>query len=212
MRGLAPASGCYGEMADTATSLSLADRGGRASQSYRVDAHRTLVISDDARIRIEQHGEFWIAHVDEAGVIDCGLTRRFASEVEALKAALAKNTLDARGSQARTRHCSDPTMLTSPHGSRIFPIHLAGLAMRARKILQTGAFNPEDVSRLQNAFKCAWASVGSSVEAAEKTRCRELLATIVVSAGNVSGLDAVELAVVAIRSFEAIRISLQEPS
>lgn len=59
-------------------------------QSYRVDAHNTQVISDDARIRIEQRGDFWIAHADGAEVIDCCLTRRFDSEVEALKAALAK--------------------------------------------------------------------------------------------------------------------------
>lgn len=59
-------------------------------QSYRVDAHNTLVISDDARVRIQQHGDFWTAHVDGAEVIDCGLTRRFHDEVEALKAALAK--------------------------------------------------------------------------------------------------------------------------
>jgi len=83
--------------------------------------------------------------------------------------------------------------------------------MRARNILQTGAFNPEDVSRLQNAFKAAWASIGSAVDTADKARCRELLATIVVSAGNVSGLDAEELAAVAIRSFEAIRAGSREP-
>lgn len=83
--------------------------------------------------------------------------------------------------------------------------------MQARKILQTGAFNPDDVNRLQNAFKAAWASVGAAVEQAEKARSRELLATIVVSAGNVSGLEAEELAAVAIRSFEAIRAGSQEP-
>ncbi|MBS0240307.1 MAG: hypothetical protein JSR89_17980 [Proteobacteria bacterium] len=59
-------------------------------QSYRADAHRTPLISDDARIRIEQHGDFWIAHVDGAEVIDCGLTRRFASEAEAIHAAIEK--------------------------------------------------------------------------------------------------------------------------
>lgn len=82
--------------------------------------------------------------------------------------------------------------------------------MRARRILQTGAFNPDDVNRLQHAFKAAWASVGSNVEPADTARSRELLATIVVSAGNVSGLDAEELAAFAIRSFEAIRRGSQE--
>ncbi len=49
-----------------------------------------MAACEKALIRIEQHGDFWIAHVDGAEVIDCGLTRRFDSEVEALKAALAK--------------------------------------------------------------------------------------------------------------------------
>ena len=83
--------------------------------------------------------------------------------------------------------------------------------MRARRVLQTGAFDPENVNRLQNAFESAWASVGSAVGAPDKARSRELLATIVVSAGNVSGLDAEDLAEVATRSFEAIRAGSQEP-
>lgn len=63
--------------------------GGRF-QSYRADTHRTPLISDDGRIRIEQHGDFWIAHVDGAEVIDCGLIRRFDNEEEAIRAALAQ--------------------------------------------------------------------------------------------------------------------------
>ncbi|WP_290989026.1 hypothetical protein [Hyphomicrobium sp.] len=50
-----------------------------------------------------------------------------------------------------------------------------------------------------------------AIDTADKARCRELLATIVVSAGNVSGLDAEELAAVAIRSFEAIYAGSREP-
>lgn len=93
VRGLAPAPGAPTVMAKWPTLhplyhwLTVDDV---RFQSYRMDAHNTLVISDDARIRIQQHGDFWIAHVDGAEVIDCGLTRRFASEVEALTAALAK--------------------------------------------------------------------------------------------------------------------------
>ncbi len=59
-------------------------------QSYRAGAHRTPLISDDARIRVERHGDFWIAHVDGAEVIGCGLVRRFDSEVEPVQTALAK--------------------------------------------------------------------------------------------------------------------------
>ena len=59
-------------------------------QSYRIDFHRIPLISDDARIRIDRHGDVWIAYVNGAEVIDCGLARRFDSEVEAVRAALAK--------------------------------------------------------------------------------------------------------------------------
>ena len=83
--------------------------------------------------------------------------------------------------------------------------------MRARRILQTGAFSPDDVIRLQGAFDAAWALVEPLIEPGDHQRLRELLATIVVSAGNVSGLDADELAAVAITSFEAIRTGLREP-
>lgn len=77
--------------------------------------------------------------------------------------------------------------------------------MRARRILQTGAFAPEDVQRLQAAFELAWAELEPATVIEERGKLRELLATIVVSAGNVSGLDAQELSVVAVRSFNAIR-------
>ena len=81
--------------------------------------------------------------------------------------------------------------------------------MRARRILQTGAFSPDDVIRLQEAFDAAWATVSTTVETVDQPRCREVLATIVVSTGNVSGLDAHELAAVAIRTFESIRAGTQ---
>ncbi len=93
MCALAPASGAAAVMAKWPKLHPLYHSqivDGVRFQSYRVDAHFTLVISNDARIRIQQHGDFWIAHVDGAEVIDCGLTRRFASELEALHAALAK--------------------------------------------------------------------------------------------------------------------------
>lgn len=93
MRGLAAASGAPAVMAKWPTLHPLyhwLTVDGVRFQSYRVDAHNTPVISDDARIRVQQHGDFWIAHVDGGEVIDCGLTRRFESEVEAVRAALVK--------------------------------------------------------------------------------------------------------------------------
>ena len=59
-------------------------------QSYRIDSHRVPLISDDSRISIQQHGDFWIARVNGVEVIDCGLVRRFNNEVDAVRAALAK--------------------------------------------------------------------------------------------------------------------------
>ena len=79
--------------------------------------------------------------------------------------------------------------------------------MRVRRILQTGAFDPENVNRMQDAFDAAWAMLAPTIETAEHPGSRELLATIVVAAGNVSGLDAKELAAAAIRTFESIRAS-----
>lgn len=76
--------------------------------------------------------------------------------------------------------------------------------MRALRILHHGAFNPEDVQRLQNAFETAWNSLGPSIEKGVQPKARETLATVVVSAGNVSSLDEGELATVALRLFEAI--------
>jgi len=93
MRDLAPAPGAPAVMAKWPTLHPLyhwLTVDGVRFQSYRADTYRTPLISDDARIRIEKHGDFWIAHVDGAEVIDCGLTRRFPREVEAIEAALAK--------------------------------------------------------------------------------------------------------------------------
>ena len=59
-------------------------------QSYRIDSHRVPLISDNSRISIQQHGDFWIARVNGVEVIDCGLVRRFNNEVDAVRAALAK--------------------------------------------------------------------------------------------------------------------------
>ena len=44
-------------------------------QSYRINSHQIPLISDDARIRIDRHGDIWIACVNGNEVIDCGLAR-----------------------------------------------------------------------------------------------------------------------------------------
>lgn len=64
--------------------------GGVRFQSYRVDNYRVPLISDDARIMIEHHGEFWTGYLDDKVVMDCGLTRKFDSESEAILAVLVK--------------------------------------------------------------------------------------------------------------------------
>jgi hypothetical protein len=76
--------------------------------------------------------------------------------------------------------------------------------MRARRIIQAGAFAPDDVARLQAAFDLAWTQVSPTVETSEHARAREALAIIVVSAGTVSGLDAEELASFAQRTYATI--------
>lgn len=73
--------------------------------------------------------------------------------------------------------------------------------MRALHILQSGAFTPEHLDRLQSAFDATWRKVASSIAEADHSRARDLLATIVVSAGKVSDLDASELAITAERLF-----------
>ncbi|MBS0251270.1 MAG: hypothetical protein JSR78_09415 [Proteobacteria bacterium] len=77
--------------------------------------------------------------------------------------------------------------------------------MRARRILQAGAFTPDDVTRLQTAFDLAWQRIEATVDTAHHPRAREALAIVVVSAGNVSGLDAEELAGFAQRTFSTLR-------
>ena len=76
--------------------------------------------------------------------------------------------------------------------------------MRAQRIIQSGAFTPEDMNRLQTAFDTAWSAVRHTVEADDVLRSRELLAAVVVTAGKISELDAEELASFAIRTFATI--------
>ena len=59
-------------------------------QSYRANVHSTPLISDDARIRIEHHEDFWVAYVDNVKVISCGLGQRYNSEIEAIRTAFDK--------------------------------------------------------------------------------------------------------------------------
>jgi phosphoglycerate dehydrogenase-like enzyme len=78
--------------------------------------------------------------------------------------------------------------------------------MHALRILQHGAFSPAGVERLQAAFDKAWLGIEPDIDAQEKDKARESLAIVVVSAGNVSDLDADELAQVALRLFRAIAV------
>lgn len=76
--------------------------------------------------------------------------------------------------------------------------------MRALHVLQSGAFTPEHLDRLQSAFDMAWAKVAPAFSEAEHARARELLAGVTVSAGRVSNLDAGELAITAERLFKGV--------
>lgn len=58
-------------------------------QYYRVARNKTPLISDDGRIEIEERPDFWTASIDGRPVIDCGASRRFKSETEAARAAVA---------------------------------------------------------------------------------------------------------------------------
>lgn len=87
--------------------------------------------------------------------------------------------------------------------------HFGGAACEHDEFSRPGAFKPEDVSRLQEAFDAAWRALAPTVPPLDHPASRELLATVVVSAGNVSGLDAEELAAVALRTFRAIRVDPQ---
>jgi hypothetical protein len=84
--------------------------------------------------------------------------------------------------------------------------------MRARRIIQTGAFYPTDVNRLQAAFDAAWWTVASEIPSADQPAARETLATIVVTAGNVGELDAEELMHFSIRTFRGVRAASKKPA
>lgn len=79
--------------------------------------------------------------------------------------------------------------------------------MRATRILRAGAFTPDDVTRLQTAFDLAWGRIMPTVDVAHHPEAREALAIVVVSAGNVSGLDIEELAAFAERTYSTVRLA-----
>jgi len=64
--------------------------GGVRFQSYRVNSHCIPLISDDGRIRVDEHDSVWIAQVDGKPVMDCGLKRRFPTATEAIELALKR--------------------------------------------------------------------------------------------------------------------------
>jgi hypothetical protein len=53
--------------------------------------------------------------------------------------------------------------------------------VRANRILQRGAFTPEDFARIQGVFDDAWMRVAPKINRAERAKSRETLATIVLS-------------------------------
>lgn len=58
--------------------------------------------------------------------------------------------------------------------------------MRAKRIIeQIGAFDPDEMARLQSAFNTAWEKLKPSVAPSNEPEARELLATIVVSIAKV---------------------------
>lgn len=80
--------------------------------------------------------------------------------------------------------------------------------MRSQRIIQAGAFTPEDLNRLQTAFDTAWSGLQYTIEADDVLRSREMLAIVIVSAGKISDLDPEELASFAIRTFETIHSAM----
>ncbi|MBS0232817.1 MAG: hypothetical protein JSR99_04965 [Proteobacteria bacterium] len=74
--------------------------------------------------------------------------------------------------------------------------------MRANRILQRGAFTPEEFARLQKTFDTSWAAVSHTVDVADRTRRRETLATIVLSLATArTDMDPQEMSNIAIRLF-----------
>ncbi len=77
--------------------------------------------------------------------------------------------------------------------------------MRASRILQRGAFTPEEFARLQKTFDISWAAVSHTVDVGERTRRRETLATIVLSLATArTDMDPHEMSQMAIRLFEVV--------
>jgi hypothetical protein len=77
--------------------------------------------------------------------------------------------------------------------------------VRASRILQRGAFTPEEFARVQKAFDIAWTAVASSVDPAYRNRRRETLATIVLSLATArSEQDPQEMSQMAVRLLELI--------
>ena len=64
---------------------------GRHYLNQHIGSTHIPLISDDARICVQQRRDFWIARVNGTEVIDCGLVWRFDSEVAAVRTALAKS-------------------------------------------------------------------------------------------------------------------------
>jgi hypothetical protein len=73
--------------------------------------------------------------------------------------------------------------------------------MRARRIVQAGAFWPDDLERLEAALELAWQQVRQLPGPREPSKTRETLAIIIVASGNCSTLDTEQLARYAVQTF-----------
>ena len=77
--------------------------------------------------------------------------------------------------------------------------------MRAKRILQRGAFTPEDFARVQRVFDDAWATVAPTIPRGDRPQRREMLATIVLSLATArSDLEPAEMTPIALRLFGVI--------
>lgn len=77
--------------------------------------------------------------------------------------------------------------------------------MRASRILQRGAFTPEEFARIQQVFDDAWAAVAPKVSRPDRARRRDTLATIVLSLATArTDLDTSEMTQMAIRLLNVV--------
>lgn len=85
--------------------------------------------------------------------------------------------------------------------------------MRARRILENaGAFNPDEMARMQAAFDGAWRQLAPSILSADHAEARELLATVIVSVSRVRlDLRPDEIVPTALQLYDQIQAGRRSP-